>query len=49
MEARKQFSRVGWAFAVFALISMAFQVILGVGIILWMRRPGGGVRQEDSG
>ncbi len=48
MEARKQFSRVGWAFAVFALISMAFQVILGVGIILWMRRPGGGEMPETN-
>lgn len=40
MEARKQFSRIGWAFVAFFLVDIVVQLLMGAGIGLWMIRAG---------
>ncbi len=34
MEARRQFSRIGWAFVVFCLVDLVVQVLMAVGIVV---------------
>ena len=47
MEARKQFSRIGWAFVVFCLVDVLVQVIMGVAIGLWNRQENSGMPNLD--
>lgn len=43
MEARKQFSRIGWAFVIFCLVDVLVQVMMGVAIVLWDRQGNTGM------
>lgn len=47
MEARKQFSRIGWAFVVFCLVDVLVQVIMGVAIGLWNWQENSGMPNLD--
>ncbi len=47
MEARRQFSRIGWAFVVFFLVDIAIQLLMGAGIGLWMVYNGTGLPDVD--
>lgn len=41
MEARRQFSRIGWAFVVFCLVDVVIQCLLAVGIVIGSRNGHG--------
>ena len=38
MEARKQFSKIGWAFVVFCLVDVVIQVLMAAGIMVGVAR-----------
>lgn len=40
MDARKQFSRIGWAFVAFCLVDLAVQLLTGLGIQAWILHGG---------
>ncbi|MCI8658725.1 MAG: CPBP family intramembrane metalloprotease [Lachnospiraceae bacterium] len=47
MEARKQFSRIGWAFVVFCLVDVLVQIVMGVVISIWVRQGSSKMPEMD--
>ena len=47
METRRQFSRIGWAFVVFFLVDIGIQLLMGVGLGLWIAYGGKGMPDVD--
>ena len=48
MEARKLFSRVGWAFVAFCLVNIAVQLLIGAGIGAWIMLMDGAMPDMDT-
>lgn len=47
METRRQFSRIGWAFVGFFLVDIGIQLLMGVGLGLWIAKGGKGMPDVD--